>query len=145
MISFKRKINKIYIIERISLQYNFKFQKKLHGVFNKSTLVCYVVMLLLIACDALNLTWQSIVQLQTWHLITQTCDIRSTAGRAPPYRICHSVKSYEISVEEGYFRAHWIDSHDSMTTERANSIVTLFTILVPYSLSCWTYSYISAQ
>lgn len=53
------------------------------------------------------------------------------------HKICHFVKSHEISVEEGYFRAHWIDSHDSMTTERANSIVALFTILVPYSLFCW--------
>lgn len=50
------------------------------------------------------------------------------------HKICHFVKSHEISVEEGYFRAHWIDSHDSMTIERANSIVALFTILVPYSL-----------
>lgn len=45
------------------------------------------------------------------------------------------MKSHEISVEEGYFRAHWIDSHDSMTTERANSIVAPSTILFPYSLS----------
>lgn len=56
-----------------------------------------------------------------------------------------SVKSHEISVEEGYFQAHWIDSHDSMTTERANSIVALFTILVPYSLFYRTHSYISAR
>lgn len=56
-----------------------------------------------------------------------------------------SAKSHEISVEEGYFQAHWIDSHDSMTTERANSIVALFTILVPYSLFYWTHSYISAR
>lgn len=59
------------------------------------------------------------------------------------HKICHSMKSHEISVEEGYFRAHWIDSHDSMTTERANSIVALFTILVPYSLSYWTRTHIS--